>query len=92
LLDLKEQTVFADYFLICEAENDRQLRALAFSIIEDAKQNGKTVADGREGEAKSGWVLVDFGDLIVHIFSPEKRHFYDLDELWNEAHVVLHMQ
>ncbi len=92
MLDLHEQTVFADYFLICETENDRQLRALAFSIIEDAKQQGQTIADGKEGNAESGWMLVDFGDLIVHIFSSEKRHFYDLENLWNEARVVLHIQ
>ncbi|MCA9924164.1 MAG: ribosome silencing factor [Anaerolineales bacterium] len=92
LLDLREQTVFADYFLICTAENDRQLRALAQSVVEDAKQNGKVMANGREGMPETGWVLVDFGDLIVHLFSPSTRAYYNLEELWAEAHVVLHMQ
>ncbi len=92
MLDLREQAVFADYFLICEADNDRQLRALAHSVIDDAKRNGKTLAYGKEGTAENGWVLVDFGDLIIHLFSTEKRHYYDLEALWHEAHVVLHMQ
>lgn len=89
---MREQTVFADYFLICNAENDRQLRALGHSVVEDAKENGKIQASGREGLAETGWVLIDFGDLIVHLFSPEKREYYNLEELWANAHVVLHMQ
>ena len=92
LLDLREQSVFADYFLICTAENDRQLRALSQSIVDDARSNGKIMPNGREGMAETGWILVDFGDLIVHVFSPEMREYYKLEELWAEAHVVLHMQ
>jgi ribosome-associated protein len=49
-------------------------------------------AFGVEGEPRSGWMLVDFGDLIVHIFSPHQRTYYDLEDLWREAHVVLRMQ
>jgi ribosome-associated protein len=92
LLDLREQALFADYFLICEADNDRQLQALANSIVADAKHNGDTIASGKEGMAENGWVLVDFGDLIVHLFSSEKRQYYKLEELWRDAHVILHMQ
>ncbi|MCP4418773.1 MAG: ribosome silencing factor [Chloroflexi bacterium] len=92
LLDLREQAVFADYFLICNGENDRQLRAMANSIAQDAKQKAKTVASRVEGTADSGWILVDFGDLLIHIFSPDRRQFYDLEELWDDAHVVMRMQ
>jgi ribosome-associated protein len=91
LLDLREQAVFADYFLICNGESDRQLRALANSIAQDAKQSGGTSANRVEGSAESGWVLVDFGDLLVHLFSPDKRQFYDLEELWDDAHIVMKM-
>jgi len=91
LLDLREKAVFADYFLICNGESDRQLRALANSIAQDAKQNAGTVANQVEGSAESGWVLVDFGDLLVHLFSPAKRQFYDLEELWEDAHIVMRM-
>ena len=45
-----------------------------------------------EGVPEAGWILVDFGDLVVHVFGPEQRHYYDLEELWSEAHVVLRMQ
>lgn len=92
LLDLKDQAVFADYFLICSAESDRQLRALSDTVTEDARKEGKIVADGREGVAETGWILIDYGDLIIHLFSPEKRSYYKLEELWSDARVVLHMQ
>ncbi|GJM42763.1 MAG: ribosomal silencing factor RsfS [Ardenticatenaceae bacterium] len=92
LLDLREQAVFADYFLICNGDNDRQLRAMANSIAQDAKQNAKANARSIEGSPESGWVLVDFGDLLVHLFSPDMRHYYDLEGLWDEAHVVMRMQ
>lgn len=91
LLDLREHAVFADYFLICNGENDRQLRAMANSIAQDAKQKAKAQAN-IEGSPESGWVLVDFGDLLVHLFSPGMRHYYDLEGLWDDAHVVMRMQ
>jgi ribosome-associated protein len=78
--------------LICNGENERQLGALADNIRDKAKKEANILANGVEGEPHSGWMLVDFGDLIVHIFSPVKRTFYDLENLWNEAHVVLRMQ
>lgn len=92
LLDLTEQASFADYFLIGTADNERQLRALSDTVLEDAKQEGKVIAGGREGMAENGWVLIDYGDLIIHLFSPEKRDYYNLEELWSDARVVLHMQ
>ncbi|MCB9418387.1 MAG: ribosome silencing factor [Ardenticatenaceae bacterium] len=92
LLDIRDQALFADYFLICNGENEKQLNALANTIRDKAKQEGKVLAYGVEGDPQSGWMLVDFGDLIVHIFSPYQRTYYDLEELWNEAHVVLRMQ
>ena len=92
LLDLREQTVFADYFLICNGENDRQIRALAESIRMEAKQEAGVLAYGVEGLPEAGWMLIDFGDLVVHVFSPDKRDYYDLEDLWSDAHVVLRMQ
>lgn len=92
LLDLREQAVFADYFLLCNGENDRQLRALAESVRLEAKQKASILAHGVEGVPEAGWLLMDFGDLVVHIFSPDKRDYYKLEELWTDAHVVLRMQ
>jgi len=92
LLDIRDEAVFTDYFLICNGDNDRQLRTMADSIAEDAKKKADLVAWGREGEPASGWLLLDFGDLVVHLFSPEKRNYYKLEELWADAHVVLRLQ
>ena len=91
-MDIRDQAVFADYFLICNGENDRQLKALADAVIEETKQTAELLSNGVEGEPRSGWVLIDFGDLIVHLFSPAQRAYYDLEELWADAHIVLHMQ
>ena len=92
LLDLREQSVFADYFLICNGENKRQIRALAEGLRSEAKKEANIVAKSLEGIPEAGWILVDFDDLVVHVFDPETRQYYDLEELWADAHVVLRMQ
>jgi ribosome-associated protein len=92
LLDIRDQAVFADYFLICNGENERQLKALAENVTQDAKLDATVPVMGIEGEASSGWVLVDFGDLVVHLFSPEKRNYYRLEDIWDQARVVMHIQ
>ena len=91
ILDMREHSVLTDYFLLCSAANDRQIRAIAAAIRDEAKQKGNAVAMGQEGSAESGWVLVDYGDLIVHVFSEEMRQYYNLEELWKEGHVLLRM-
>ncbi len=91
-MDIREQAAFADYFLICTGENERQLRALADTVAEKAKLEAKILSNGIEGDPRTGWVLVDFGDLIVHLFSPDKRTYYSLEDLWDDAHIVLHLQ
>jgi ribosome-associated protein len=92
LLDLREQAIFADYFLICSGENERQIRALAEGLRTEAKNEAGIIAKNLEGVPEAGWILVDFDDLVVHVFDPEKRHYYDLEDLWSDAHVVLRMQ
>ncbi|MBK8932115.1 MAG: ribosome silencing factor [Chloroflexi bacterium] len=92
LLDLREHTVFADYFLICNGENDRQIRALAESVRTEAKQEAGILASGVEGIPEAGWILIDFGDLVVHVFSPDKRDYYSLEDLWTDARGVLRRQ
>ena len=89
LLDLREYATFADYFLISNGENERQLNALADEIALRAKKQVETAAFGIEGVASSGWLLIDFGDLVVHLFSPQKRDYYGLEDIWDEAHVVM---
>ena len=92
LLDMREEALFTDFFLICDGENDRQLKALADGIAGDAKKSADMLPWGTEGEPSNGWVLIDFGDLIVHLFSPEMRAYYNLEELWSGAHTILRMQ
>ena len=92
LLDIRDHAVFTDFFLLCNGENERQLQAMAEGIAESAKKKMSTLPWGIEGEASSGWLLVDFGDVVVHLFSDEKRRYYNLDDLWGDGHVVLRMQ
>ena len=91
LLDLRKQAAFADFFLICSTSNNRQLRAIAESVWDDAKTKANIVGMTIEGTPASGWMLVDFGDLIVHVFLEEQRAYYDLEGLWSESHITVRM-
>jgi ribosome-associated protein len=91
LLDVREQAVFADYFLIGNAENERQLKALVKSVDEDSKHEAGRLRNVIEGEAEGGWVLIDFSDVIVHLFSPEQRSYYALEDLWKDARLIVRM-
>ncbi len=84
ILDLREITSFADYFVICTGNNQRQIQAIADEIHQKLKQEGRTPL-GIEGYDKAEWVLVDYGDFLVHIFSEAARKFYDLERLWRAA-------
>lgn len=91
LLDVSEVTIIADYFVICSASSQRQIRALADNVSRELKGDvGRPLAV--EGEPDSGWVLVDYGDVIVHIFMPEVRRLYDLETFWKNAKTVVRIQ
>jgi ribosome-associated protein len=89
LLDLREITPLADYFVISTAESERQSRALAGILTENLKKQHNTRPLSTEGEPASGWVLLDYNSVVVHIFSKDTRAFYRLEELWKAAPVVL---
>jgi len=91
LLDLGGLTSMADYFIICSGGSERQLSAIADGIISSLRDE-KTRPIGREGTAASHWVLVDFGSVIVHIFTPPERDYYSLEKRWAEARTVLRVQ
>jgi len=91
LLDLSALTTFADYFVICSGGSDRQLDAIADGIVEGLRLE-KTRPIGREGTPASHWVLVDFGSVVVHVFTPPERDFYQLEKHWSEAKTVLRVQ
>ena len=91
LLDIRNVASFADYFVIASGTANRQIRAIVEAVEEVAKAEGAKPL-GREGEADSGWVLLDYGDVIVHIFAPEERAYYDLEGLWHTATPVVRIQ
>jgi ribosome-associated protein len=88
LMDLRSISLMADYFVICTATTDRQAQALLDALEETLSERGVR-ALATEGESGSGWVLKDYGSVIVHIFAPEQRAFYGLEQLWRDAPIVL---
>jgi len=84
ILNVKELSSFADYFIICSGTSDRQVQAIAESIQENLKENG-ILPLGIEGERIGKWVLMDYEDIIVHIFYEPIREFYDIERLWADA-------
>jgi ribosome-associated protein len=91
LLDMREVTIIADYFLICSAGTDRQIQALTEDVREGMKEKG-VKPWSVEGSAESGWVLMDYSDVIVHIMHPDTRKFYDLEGLWKKAKTVVRIE
>ena len=91
LLDLTALTTLADYFVICSGGSERQLDAIADGIVSTLRDE-KTRPIGREGTAASHWVLLDFGSVVVHIFTPPERDYYGLEKHWAEARTILRVQ
>jgi len=91
LIDIKDLAVFADYFIICSGTSDRMLHALANSVNEFIHSKYQTSVR-TEGEPREGWILIDAGDIIVHLFSPEQRNYYKLEDLWSQGKILLHLQ
>jgi ribosome-associated protein len=91
LLDTSEVCSFADYFVICSGESSRQLHAIIDEVGHTLKKEG-VLPHHFEGTADSGWLLLDFGDVTVHVFSPQERERYCLEDLWSSARTVLRIQ
>ena len=90
LLDTRKICSFADYFVICSGDSDRQVEAIHRAIAEALKAEGEVHCHS-EGTAASGWMLLDLGNIVVHIFSTTERDFYQLESLWSEAPVIVKM-
>jgi len=91
LLDIQGLAPFADYFVVCSGSSERMLKALADAAVDQVRKQYQM--RGRiEGEPREGWVLVDFGDIILHLFSPDRRDYYRLEELWVDGKVLLRLQ
>lgn len=87
LLDVREMASYTDFILIVSARSDRQIQAIADNIVESYKRDGKRVL-GTEGSGQGHWTLLDFGDVICHVFYHPIREYYDLESLWSDAERV----
>ena len=91
LLDARRVCNFADYFVICSGDSERQIKAIQ-DAVEYVLKNEGILPHHHEGTVDSGWLLLDFGNVIVHIFTALEREYYRLDELWNQATPVVRIQ
>jgi ribosome-associated protein len=91
LLDIREVSILADYFVIGSATSERQTKAIVNGVKQEIREAFDIKLLRVEGEPDSGWVLMDYGDVVVHLFAPEARAYYDLEGFWDEAQVVVRM-
>lgn len=84
VLDLRDIASFTDYFMIVGGQNERQVQAIADEVYEQLKKAGNTAARV-EGYKTAEWILLDYGDFVVHVFEQKARNFYDLERLWRES-------
>ncbi|MBD1372874.1 ribosome silencing factor [Hazenella sp. IB182357] len=87
ILDIRELSAFADYFVICHGNSQTQVQAIVSEIKEKAQQSNILVK-GIEGYRDARWVLIDLGDVVVHVFHKDERDVYDLERLWGDAEYV----
>ena len=88
MLDLTGITSFADFFVICTGANQRQIQAISDEVGVQLKHQAGELPISIEGYTQAEWILVDYGDLLIHIFSPKAREYYDLERLWRSAKTV----
>jgi ribosome-associated protein len=91
LLDIQAITLIADYFIIATGESERQLNALSDAVVEQIRETHGRKPLSLEGTTASGWVLLDYGAIVVHLFTPAQRDFYQLEELWSRGRIVVRM-
>ncbi len=84
-IDVAQLLVVTDYFVICTGNTDRQVKTIADEVEEQVRVKCGLKPIGREGEAEGRWVLLDFVDVVVHVFQPKEREFYRLEKLWGDA-------
>ncbi len=91
LIDIQEIADFTSYFIICCGSSIRMLDALADHVSESVKSNYR-INTRKEGQPEDGWMVLDVGDVVVHLFTPDQRDYYQLEKLWVEGKVLLHLQ
>jgi ribosome-associated protein len=87
LVDLRGKATYADFLVICSGTNERQLEAVAEAVERSLHEAGQRLI-GSEGARGSKWVLLDFGDVVVHVFHEQERAYYDLEGLWSDAPMI----
>lgn len=87
VIDISNVSVLADYFIIANGTNDSQVHAMVDSVEEELEKAGLTLKQ-REGYGLGSWVLLDFGEVIVHVFDKENRLFYDLERIWSDGKMI----
>lgn len=92
LLDIRPVATVADYFVVLSTASERQMSAVVRDLSESLRNDEGVRPLRVEGQASSGWVLIDYGDVVVHVFSAEQRTFYRLEELWSAAVPLVRMQ
>ncbi len=92
LLDIRGVSLIADYFVICTAGSERQAAAILKDLGEKLLEEFGRKPMHTEGKPDSGWVLLDYGDVILHVFSPAERQFYNLEQLWSAATPIVRLQ
>lgn len=81
VIDLRNRTLIADYFVICSGNSNTHIKAIADGLLSDGRSEGLK-KEHVEGYAQATWILVDYGDVVVHIFAREERQYYDIESLW----------
>ncbi len=91
MLDIQQIASFTDYFIICSGTSDRMLHSLA-DVVENTARTQLNIKTKAMGAPESGWMTVDLDDIVVHVFSPDQRDYYRLEELWNEGKVLVRLK
>jgi ribosome-associated protein len=91
LLDVRQVSLLADYFIICSADTERQITAIV-DEVRDRGEHSQLRPSQVEGTPGSGWMVLDYGVVIVHVFLPSERDYYQLEELWGDATLVVRIQ
>jgi len=90
LLDIRPVSILADYFVICTGTSERQIKAIIDDVVEQLDKDGVNPLH-QEGTSDSGWILLDYGSVIVHVFAPDERAYYGIERLWSGAVTVLRL-
>ena len=90
ILDMRPVCTYTDYFVICTGQNSRQTKAIYDEVREQLKRADRTIPRSVEGERESSWIVADYLDVVLHVFTPETRGYYRLEELWDDVPSIEH--